>query len=65
MMKLILTMLMGCFCIYGLEHMGVITVDDFDVPEQAQVEAPGEQTQQAAQTERFTDRIVAKRQSQQ
>lgn len=74
-MKLIFTLLLGCFCIYGMEHLGVIHVDDFKPPEDAipkeamvLVMAPEEleanknnNTHEVAEApQRFTDRIAAK-----
>lgn len=57
MTKLIFTLLMGCFCIYGFDRMGVISTNGFE-PEQAQKQEDIVPVAQAPT--RFTDRIAAK-----
>ena len=55
-MKLLFTLLLGCFCIYGFERLGVVSVDDFEV-----VEPAVKSTDAGIGYEKFTDHIVAKR----
>ncbi|MEC8467385.1 MAG: hypothetical protein VXY83_03415 [Pseudomonadota bacterium] len=61
MLKLLTTMVLGAFLIYGLDDLGVITAEGFEA-----VDKPENQQQATAHeapkpTSRFTDRIVQKR----
>ena len=61
MLKLLTTMVLGAFLIYGLDDLGVITAKGFEA-----VDKPKNQQQTTDQnatkaTTRFTDRIVQKR----
>lgn len=61
MLKLCTTLVLGAFLIYGLDDLGVITTDDFEMIEQASAQqSQVEPTPKA--TGKFTDRIVQKRQ---
>jgi len=61
MLKLCTTLVLGAFLIYGLDDLGVITTDDFEMIEQPSAQqSQVEQTPKA--TGKFTDRIVQKRQ---
>lgn len=61
MLKLCTTLVLGTFLIYGLEDLGVITTDDFEMVEKPLTKQSSE-AQKPKATGKFTDRIVQKRQ---
>lgn len=60
MTKLIFTLLLGCFCIYGFDRMGVISTDGFETDHHQMADAEKGKTNTVVAHQRFTDRIAAK-----
>lgn len=66
MLKLLLSILLGCFCIYGFDRLGFISLDDIEAPaytEKYDVGDPEKEDKIEKKAPlRFTDRIATKNQ---